>query len=106
MNSRPVALRHFLEANRQFGNLLHRVRESQGTIDRVREFLPADLAPHLSAAQQEGEHLILFTGSPVWATRLRFLVPALRVSLEPVRHIRIRVTPAGRSPARTRVETG
>ena len=106
MNSRPITLRRFLESNRQFGNLLHRLRESQLTIDRVRKFLPTDLAPHLSAALQDGEQLILFTESPVWATRLRFVVPALRVSLAPLQKIKIRVVPAGGSPTRARVKTG
>ena len=106
MTSRPVALRSFLEANRQFGNLLQRVRESQRTIHQVRKILPIDLRPHLSAALRDGDRLVLFADSPVWASRLRFAVPVLRVSLEPVRHIRIRVAPSGGSSSRIRMEPG
>ena len=57
MTSRPVPLRSFLESNRQFGNLLSQVRASQQTTAYVRHLLPAELAPHVSAALRKGDRL-------------------------------------------------
>ena len=96
MTSRPVPLRSFLESNRQFGNLLSQVRASQRTTEYVRHLLPTELASHLTAALRERDRLVLFAASPVWASRLRFAVPALRASLDaPVRNINIRIAPEG-----------
>jgi hypothetical protein len=104
MTSRPVPLRSFLESNRRFGNLLSRIRASQRTLEHVRHLLPTELAPHLTAALREGDRLVLFAASPVWASRLRFAVPVLRASLDaPIRDVRIRTAPErGIAPTRNR----
>lgn len=106
MTSRPVPLRSFLESNRQFGNLLGQIRASQRTTEYVRHLLPTELASHLTAALREGDRLVLFAASPVWASRLRFAIPALRTSLDAsIRDVRIRITPEG-GIARTRDRKG
>ena len=94
MSSRPTPLRCFLESNRQFGDLLSQVRASQRTTEYVQRLLPANLASHLTAALRKGDRLVLFTASSVWASRLRFAVPALRASLDAsIRDVRIRIVP-------------
>ena len=44
---------------------------------RLRELLPAELANRVKPGQVKGKCLILYTDSPAWAARLRFLAPQL-----------------------------
>lgn len=64
---------------------------------RLRAVLPADLAPHLLAAEVENERLILVLDSDQWAARARYLGPELADTLKEwgAVSIGVRVLPRG-----------
>jgi hypothetical protein len=65
----------------------------------VRRLLPPEMAPHCLHAALDGERVCLLTDGPVWASRLRFLVPQLVAGLAgrfpQVHEVRIRISPPG-----------
>lgn len=62
----------------RLGDAAHARREAT---ERLRAVLPADLAPHLLAAQVENGRLILVLDSDQWAARARYLGPELAGTL-------------------------
>jgi hypothetical protein len=68
--------------------LFHAARTHRALAATVAEHLPAELARHLRGAVLRGDELVLLTDGGAFATRLRFLEPALRQAL----HARHRVT--------------
>lgn len=83
--------------------LLAGVERDARVLDVVQCALGGEVGPHCIHAALEGERLGLSTDGPVWASRLRFAVPAL---LEALRaqgtqavEVRVRVVP-GSAPRR------
>jgi hypothetical protein len=82
--------------------LLERVRLLQRVENLLRKTLGADVGAHCRAGGLTGGRLVLLADSPVWATRIRYAVPALleRLGEEggiPVREIQVRVGRAGKA---------
>ena len=50
--------------------------ENNTLIDTLRALLPADLAPHAMAAQQQRSQLLVTADSAAWSGRLRYAVAA------------------------------
>ncbi|MDD3449564.1 MAG: DUF721 domain-containing protein [Gammaproteobacteria bacterium] len=91
--------------------LLERVRLLQRVENLLRKILGADMAGHCRAGGIAGGRLVLLADSPVWATRIRYAVPALLEQLGdagdvPVREIQVRVgrlgIARGKAPRRAR----
>lgn len=91
----PKSVRHLLQDKPTLKRLEREICAQQNLLADVRQCLPADLAPHCSAAQLRDGTLVLHSDSPVWATRLRYLAPQLRSVLIPehpaLREIKIRL---------------
>jgi phytoene dehydrogenase-like protein len=72
-----------------------RLAEHQSLLDRVRQQLPSDLASHCLAVVPDGDRITLYTDSPAWASRLRYLAAELESQLrsgkQTVRQVRVRV---------------
>ena len=78
----PKSVRHLLKDKPTFKRLELEISAQKALLNRVRRLLPDDLAAHCVAAQKRGQHLILHTDSPVWATRLRYFAPQLNSLLK------------------------
>ncbi|MCU7922769.1 MAG: DUF721 domain-containing protein [Candidatus Thiodiazotropha sp. (ex Dulcina madagascariensis)] len=70
---------------------------------RVRQYLPPPLDSQLKAAVMQEQTLSLFVSSPVWASRLRYLIPQLHRQLREsglrVERLRTRILPDERAGA-------
>lgn len=75
--------------------LLNNARGHRELLDRIRECMPGDLARQCVAALAKGDGVILFVSSPVWASRLRFVVPAALSRMGKSGSLRVRVMPKG-----------
>lgn len=84
-------------ASRQgLDDLVRQAREMHGLTERLRSVLPADIRPHLVAANlREGSELVLLCRSPAWAARLRYerdaLLEAARGAGADVSRVSVRV---------------
>ena len=86
-------LHRLLASSEPLRGLLTRVRQNKALTDQVKALLPTDLAPHLAAALMQDGRLVLFSHSPIWASRLRFAVPRLCEGLAEIIEVRIKVLP-------------
>ncbi len=91
------------------GAILRRVNEQRKLLWRIRQVLPAELAPHLVHAESLGGDLVLFFDSSSWASLARYqaqeVLTALRGQVQPTpRRCRFRVAqpPAAQPAARRR----
>ncbi len=70
---------------------------------RVRALMDPALAPHCRVANLRDQVLVLQADSPAWASRLRFLAPALPGILAPhgigVKRVEVRIAPPAADPA-------
>lgn len=66
---------------RHLRSLLETLGEQQALLTKVRQLLPPNLGEHLRSAQLHRQKLVLHVDSPAWASRLRYLTPALLKSL-------------------------
>lgn len=108
----PIRFARLLESRGgRLAPLLDRVRLLQRVENLLRKILGADLGAHCRAGGLAGGRLVLLADSPVWATRIRYAVPALLEKLGdagdiPVREIQVRVGRAsvarGTTPRRAR----
>ncbi len=81
--------------------LWRRAREHAELLALVLHSLPEPLSRHCVAAAKDGDRLIVFAESSVWATRLRFLGPDLCRSLSETgtgfTALDVRITPPDRT---------
>jgi len=78
--------------------VIERARKLQRLEQTVLQLLPKNLSAHCKVQNLKSEILILTTGSPAWAARLRFAVPDLIKQLEcqfslTLRNIQIKIEP-------------
>ena len=97
-----VAVGTIVQESPRFFELVQKTRYHQRLLATVQAHLPPDLRAHCSGATTVGGQLLLFTQSPVWATRLRYqqrdLIDRLRAhAYLPISAVRIQVT----APAQT-----
>jgi hypothetical protein len=77
MPAKPRRIRQLLAQNDTLKSLYSQVQQQQQLLAAVRKALPPNLARHCSAASLNGGVLNLFTDSPVWISKMRFLAPKL-----------------------------
>ncbi len=72
------------------------IDRQQALLARIRSYLPARVAAHCTTSILNGETLSLYTESPVWASRLRYLQGELATSLAGeginIREVRVRIS--------------
>mgnify|MGYP003574253172 CR=1 FL=1 len=99
MPREPRSVKLLLQSSAALRQLGNRIAEQQSLLDRIRQQLPSDLAKHCQAAVRDADQLALYTDSPAWASRLRYLGPALtsqlRADRRAIRKIRVRVLAIG-----------
>jgi hypothetical protein len=74
-------LHRFLGSSEAASALLAQLARKERLAERVRARLPADLAGQCRQVSLDDACLILVTTSPVWSTRLRFLLPQIIADL-------------------------
>lgn len=98
---RPTRIGTIVADNPTLGALVHRARQLKSLETLIRSWLPPVLAPHVGLAILRDETLVLTVKSAVWATKLRFEIPALLAEARrheetrEVREIRVRVAVEG-----------
>ena len=70
--SRPKALKSVLGDSQRLGRLAESAARLGALTASVREALPPEIQPHLTAASVRDDTLVLTADSPAWAARLRF----------------------------------
>lgn len=92
----PVVIAKLLaDAGGPLRPVLHRAAGLQAEESRLRALLDDDVSEQVESTYLRGDTLVVLVRSSVWATRLRFLAPALlqRLSgddgLPPVRDVRV-----------------
>ncbi|MCB1864560.1 MAG: DUF721 domain-containing protein [Chromatiales bacterium] len=63
------------------GQLIAQARACQHQLDEIRALLPAPMGDHCVACVPDGPRMTLFVSTPAWATRFRYLAPALTTRL-------------------------
>ncbi len=81
MRRSPVPIRQLLSQRPALRQIADTLTAQKALFSLVRRHLPAELATHLSATARDGQKLTLFTDSPVWGTRMRYLKPQLLAAL-------------------------
>lgn len=81
--SSPKIFRSLAQASPpELSELMQRARRLQLVAQRVRELLPDPLARQCQPGNIVNDTLFVYVTSPVWATRLRYLAPALVKNLQ------------------------
>jgi len=79
------------------------LEDQQALLARVRACLPPGLAPHCQVSVLTGDRLSLYTESPAWASRLRYMQREITAQLTqqgfPIRELRVRINIADSQPA-------
>jgi len=79
MPRKPRPLSELLSDSRSsLGKLAAGAAQRVSLRQQVKTCLPAELAPHVSAANLRDDTLVLITDSAAWAPRLRYAGPGLR----------------------------
>lgn len=89
---------HMQQSNSRVAKLILQTKRLSEINHIFRAFLPVYLHDHASLAKLDREDWVVQTDSPVWATRLRYILPSLQKPLGeklnfPVPRPRIRVAP-------------
>ena len=100
-DSRSNRPRRLGELINHAGGQLNTIQQRAAGIDRlahqVRACIPSSLRPHCTGVSLQGDCLVIFTDSPAWSARLRYLAPELLQELgqpgNSLRNVRIRVLP-------------
>lgn len=104
MRRRPVSVNHLFVQRPALQKIADAISMQKAIQAVVKRHLPAELADHLSAVAVDGPTLTLFTDSPVWGTRLRYLRPQLLKGLAGAGHaysdLRVRLQPPSQSQGR------
>ena len=80
---KPVHLSSLLDgSDSALARIIGKASEFHELTNRVREFLPTDVAPHLVATALNDDQLVLIADSAAWAARLRFLASDVLTQLE------------------------
>lgn len=91
----PRSMSVLLQSSAVLQRIGKRLAEHQSLLDRVRLKLPPELAGHCQAAVPDGNRITLYTDSPAWASRLRYLAAELESELgtggRTVSQVRVRV---------------
>ncbi|HEB95111.1 MAG TPA: DUF721 domain-containing protein [Sedimenticola thiotaurini] len=82
MASKPRPIQQIISSSRGIGPLLDESRRQARITDRVRRLVPEALRPHLTAARLNDGELLLYTDSPAWSSRLRYLSRELKRRLQ------------------------
>ena len=87
----------------RFAGLLSQIQRLHQLDQLLRAFLPPHLQNHATLARLDADAWVVQTDSPVWQTRLRYLLPALRQPLSEklgfaVPPPQIRIIPPDASP--------
>lgn len=78
MPKRPLPLRNYLSGTKTLKGLIAETRQQARLLAQVKLEIPAPLDQHLLAVLLNSRRLVLYTDSPVWCSRLRFLSRSLR----------------------------
>ena len=78
MLKKPLPLRNYLSGTKTIEVLIAETRRQARLLTLVKQEIPAPLDEHLLAVLLNSRRLVLYTDSPVWCSRLRFLSRSLR----------------------------
>jgi len=82
-----------LKSNNTLSQLSNQLQLNEQLLAQIKTLLPKELSLHVSVAVIQDNHLVLWTTSPVWSSKLRFIAPSLRKAFPHVENIRIAVLP-------------
>lgn len=89
----PNTLHQILKSATTLTTLVKQVHLNEKLATQIRELLPSEFAPHLANILIQEDRLVLWTTSPVWSSRLRFLLPKISQKFPYIQHIRVAVLP-------------
>jgi len=95
MANDPVSCARIMGSFAPLQRLQNEIAEQQRLLRRVRSLLPGNVREHCVAAVGSAEGITLYSDSPVWASRLRFLAKGILDALQrqdhPARQLRTKV---------------
>lgn len=98
MARNPTPLRKYLLSHAPLKQRLADIRAQSAVMEDVGKRLPPTLRRHCVGARRDGETLILFVKSGVWATRLRYELNRIMPETS-YRNFRVRVAPQDSPPS-------
>ncbi len=106
VSKKPKPVAKLLQTQPQLAVLDRAIRERQALLGQIRELLPTEIAPHCTSVGQDKGSIHLLCDSPIWASRLRYMVPQLLSELRRrhpgLANIKVQVAQQGRTgPARS-----
>ena len=95
MNGKFKSLKNYLQINSEFATIRSQMQQNQASLQLVKSLLPAPLNDHCLSLVLKQNHLILYTDSSAWASRLRYfsreLVTRLRNKQIDINKISVKV---------------
>lgn len=92
MTRRPTSLGNLIFRHAPLRRWMEDIRGQSLLLENLLAQLPPDFRPHCAGARPDGDTLVVFADSPVWATRLRYEAPRILPGVG-FRNLRVRVTP-------------
>ena len=75
MPRKPLTIKKLMRSKSGLRDLQKQINLQQQLLSQVKAALPEKLAKHCISTQIQASTLVVFTDSPVWASKLRFLSP-------------------------------
>jgi hypothetical protein len=72
MNGKFKPLKNYLQIHTKFATIRSQMQQNQASLRLVKGLLPAPLNEHCQSLVLKHNHLILYTDSPAWASKLRY----------------------------------
>ena len=81
MSGKFKSLKNYLQINGQFATIQAKMQQNQASLQLVKSLLPTPLNDHCISLVTKQNHLILYTDSSAWASRLRYFSRELVIRL-------------------------
>jgi hypothetical protein len=92
MAPRPTPLGNLIFRHAPLRRWMEDSRGQSLLLENLLAQLPPSFRPHCKGVRPDGDTLVVFADSPVWATRLRYEAPRILPAIG-FRNLRVRVTP-------------
>lgn len=84
MSKKFQPLNNYLQNSVEFATIRTKLQQNKGLLEEIQQLLPAPLNEHCVGLTVKTDHLILYTDSSAWASRLRYLTRDLMAKLSKI----------------------
>jgi hypothetical protein len=81
MRKKFQPLNNYLQNSVEFATIRAKLQQNRGLLEEIQQLLPAPLNEHCVGIAAKQDHLILYSDSSAWASRLRYITRDLLAKL-------------------------